>query len=291
MKTNLDSILFIIDLIEKDLSFNYSIEMLAKEVGYSKYHIHKMFTNVVGIPVHQYIKKRRLSEAAKRLLCTDDGVLDIALDVGYESQQAFTKAFTTVFKLSPRAFRHKVRKFSLTPKFEKTHSMEGDRIMDVRLENHGVIKLAGFSANTIKGFFAIPRLWKKLHKEKNKINNRISKEWVYAYNDYQNAEKTDDGLGFEYYACIEVDNTNDINNDISIKELPESQYAIFSFRAKPQDSIQSTIDYIYKEWFPSSTYQLNHEAKYDFVKYGEIVDEAGIADIEVWVPILNGPVG
>lgn len=286
MKTNYDSILYVVDFIEKDLSINYSIEMLAKEVGYSKYHMHKMFTNVVGIPLYQYIKKRRLSEAAKKLLCTEEGILDIALEVGYESQQAFTKAFTTAFRLSPKAFRHKVKKFSLTPRFKNTHKMEGEKIMDVRLENCGAMTLAGFSASTMKGFFVIPRLWKKLHKAKSKVNKRISNEWVYGFNDYENAEKTEDGLGFEYYACIEVDSSNNIDDDMVIKELPESRYVIFSFRAKPQDSIESTINYIYKEWFPSSTYQLNHEAKYDFVKYGEIEDEKGIADIEVWVPIL-----
>lgn len=286
MKTNYDSILYIVDLIEKDLSIGHDIENLAKEIGYSKYHMHKMFTSIVGTPIYQYIKKRRLSEAAKKLLCTKWGILDIALDAGYESQQAFTQAFTTAFRLSPKAFRDKAKKFSLTPRFEDTHKMKGERIVDVRLEDYKTMTLLGFNASTLKGFFVIPKLWKKLHKIKDKISNRVSKEWVFGFNDYKNAEETQNGLGFEYYACIEVESSNNINNSLIKKELPKSRYAIFSFRAKPQDSIESTLDYIYKEWFPSSTYQLNQEAKYDFVKYGEEVDEADIADIEVWVPII-----
>lgn len=286
MKTNYDSILHVVDIIERDLSTGHNIETLAKEIGYSKYHMHKMFTNIVGIPIYQYIKKRRLSEAAKKLLCTQLSVLDIALDAGYESQQAFTQAFTNAFRLSPKAFRNKAKEFSLTPRFEDTLKMKGEKIVDVRLEDGGVMTLMGFSASTIKGFLVVPRLWKKLHKIKHKISNRISKEWVFGLNDYENAEKTQDGLGFEYYACIEVERCNNIDDGMIRKELPKSRYAIFSLRAKPQDSIESTLDYIYKEWFPSSTYQLNQEAKYDFVKYGEVVNEAGIADIEVWVPIL-----
>lgn len=286
MKTNYDCILYVINLIEEDLGENYSIDMLASQVGYSKYHMHKMFTNVVGIPVYQYVKKRRLSEAAKKLLCTEESIIDIAFDVGYESQQAFSKAFKKVFRLSPKAFRKKVKKFSLTPKFEIHQKMEGKRIMDVRLENGSEITLAGYSASTMKGFLVIPRLWKKLHKAKDKMNSRLTKEWVYALNDYENAEKTENGLGFEYYACVNVENGANINDEIVVKKLPESRYAIFSFRAKPQDPIDKAIDHIYKEWFPSSSYQLNHEAKYDFVKYGEITDDNGVADIEVWVPIL-----
>ncbi|WDV46323.1 AraC family transcriptional regulator [Clostridiaceae bacterium M8S5] len=286
MKTNYDNILYLVDLIEKDLSLNYNLEFLAEKVGYSKYHLHRMFTNVVGMSMYQYIKKRRLSEAAKKLLCTDDSILKISLDAGYESQQAFSDAFKTALKLSPKAFRYKVKKFSLTPRFKSTYKMEGERIMDVRLENCVEMTLVGYSASTLKGFFVIPRLWKKLHKVKRKVINRISKEWVFGFNDYENAEKTENGLGFEYYACIEVENRSNIDDDMVKKELPKSRYAVFSIKAKPQDSIESTTNYIYKEWFPSSSYQLNHEAKYDFVKYGEVVDENGIADIEIWVPIL-----
>ena len=287
MKTNYSSILDVIDLIEEDLSKNYSIEMLAKEVGYSKYHMHKMFTNIVGMPLYQYIKKRRLSQAAKQLLCSEDSIINIALEAGYESQQAFTDAFKKVFRLSPKTFRHKIKKFSLTPKFEKTQALKGESIMNVRLENCGEINLLGYKASTVKGFFVIPRLWKKMHKAKNKVSNRISTEWVFALSDYENAEqKEGKGLKFEYYACIEVENVNESNSDMVVKKLPKSRYAVFSTRAKPQDSIELTIDYIYKQWFPSSTYQLNHEAKYDFVKYGEEVNDQGIADIEVWVPIL-----
>lgn len=290
MKTNYDNILYLINLIEEDLSLNFNLDMLAVKVGYSKYHLHKMFTNVVGMSMYQYIKRRRLSEAAKKLLFTDSSILNIALDAGYESQQSFTDAFKTMFNQSPKVFRYKMTQLSLTPRFisrEPTYEMKGERIMNVRLENGKEMILVGFSANTLKGFFVIPRLWKKLHKIKDKINNRISKNWVYGFNDYEDAERKNDGnVSFNYFACVEVDDKNYDSNIMMIKELPESRYVVFSFRAKPQDSVKSVMDYIYNEWFPSSTYQLNEKAKYDFVKYGNIIDEKGIADIEVWVPIL-----
>lgn len=290
MKTNYDNILYLIDLIEEDLSLNYNLELLANKVGYSKYHLHKMFTNIVGISVYQYIKNRRLSEAAKKLLCTDDCILKIALDAGYESQQAFTDAFKAKFRVSPKVFRYKMLKLSLTPRYisrEHTYKMKGERILDIRLENCNEMILVGYSANTLKGFFVIPRLWKKLHKAKGKISNRISSNWAYGFNDYENAEQMNDGsISFDYLACVEVDSKKNGDGTMVIKEVPKSRYAIFTFRAKPQDSIKSVIDYIYKEWFPSSTYQLNEHAKYDFVKYGELVDEQGIADIKVLVPIL-----
>lgn len=290
MKTNYDNILYLINFIEEDLSLNFSLDMLADKVGYSKYHLHKMFTNVVGMSMYQYIKHRRLSEAAKKLLFTDSSILDIALDVGYESQQSFTDAFKSMFNQSPKVFRYKMTQLSLTPRFissEPNYEMKGERIMNIRLENGKEMILVGFSANTLKGFFVIPRLWKKLHKIKDKIDNRISKNWIYGFNDYEDAERKNDGnVSFNYLACVEIDDKNNASNIMIIKELPKSRYVVFSFRAKPQDSVKSVMDYVYNEWFPSSTYQLNEKAKYDFVKYGNTIDEKGISDIEVWVPIL-----
>jgi len=70
------------------------------------------------------------------------------------------------------------------------------------------------------------------------------------------------------------------------KELPNSKYIVFNFRAKSKDSLQPVVEYIYKEWLPQSTCQLNENAKYDFAKYCETIDEDGKSLIEYWVPIL-----
>ncbi len=70
------------------------------------------------------------------------------------------------------------------------------------------------------------------------------------------------------------------------RELPASKYIVFTFRGKNQDSLQTIVEYIYKEWFPQSTCQLNENAKYDFAKYGENTDKNGISNIEYCVPIL-----
>ena len=64
------------------------------------------------------------------------------------------------------------------------------------------------------------------------------------------------------------------------------KYIVFSFTAKCEDSLQPVADYVYKEWFPQSTSQLNDHARYDFAKYGEKADKDGKSRIEYWVPVL-----
>lgn len=73
---------------------------------------------------------------------------------------------------------------------------------------------------------------------------------------------------------------------MEIKELSASKYIVFSFRAKCEDSLQPVADYIYKEWFPQSSCQLNENARYDTAKYGEHADKDGKSLIEYWIPII-----
>ena len=85
MEQNLQSIAGVVDFIEEHLDEELSLESLACEAGYSRYHLHRMFTGIVGMPVHVYVQRRRLTEAARLLIFSTQPVLDIALFAGYDS--------------------------------------------------------------------------------------------------------------------------------------------------------------------------------------------------------------
>jgi len=94
-----------INFIEQHLTEKLDLDIIASAVHYSKYHLHRMFTNTVGLTVHDYIQRRQLTEAAKLLVFSEKSIMDIALEAGYESQQAFTDVFKTMYKQSPNQFR------------------------------------------------------------------------------------------------------------------------------------------------------------------------------------------
>ena len=91
--------------IEDNLEENLDLETVARAVHYSKYHLHRMFTQTVGLTLHDYIIRRRLTEAARLLIFSDRPILEIALAAGYESQQAFTDIFKAMSKKSPNQYR------------------------------------------------------------------------------------------------------------------------------------------------------------------------------------------
>lgn len=157
MKTNLETIQEIVDYIENHLEERLNLDRLSKAAGYSKYHLGRMFSNIVGMSVHTYIQRRRLTEAARRLIFTSDPVLDIALLSGYETQQSFTAGFKKLYRCSPQIYRKKKAFCPLQLKYsvDGVQKLRGDMIQDVRIADSNEIKLVGYKRNTRFGFFVI----------------------------------------------------------------------------------------------------------------------------------------
>lgn len=90
---------------EAHLGEKLDLDALAGAAGYSKFHLHRMFTDTVGMTPHGYIRRRRLTEAARALVFSRTPVIEIALAAGYESQQAFAAAFKLMYKRTPAEYR------------------------------------------------------------------------------------------------------------------------------------------------------------------------------------------
>jgi len=94
-----------LDYIEVHLGDQLTVDEISKAVGFSKFYFHRTFQDEVGIPIYDYIKKRRLASAASALLNTNASILEIALMSHFESQEAFTRAFKSVYGLPPGRYR------------------------------------------------------------------------------------------------------------------------------------------------------------------------------------------
>lgn len=291
MHNNADKILSIIDYIEEHLTEKIDLDQIANVVHYSKYHLHRMFTNIVGFTVHNYIQRRKLTEAAKLLVFSNHPIIDIALFSGYKSQRSFTTAFKMLYKKSPNAFRECGEFYPLQLKFVLQNfetTLFPARMMDIKIISHDEIYLVGYMTDTKKGFGKIDECWTKLHKIKNSISNKINGNFLIGINDYS------DDFSYEserprpvHYAAAEISSFNNIPKDMVTKIIPINKYVVFTYRGKIQDHIYPIMKYIYKVWFSQSTSQLNDYTRYDLVRYGEIADYNGLSIIEVWIPILS----
>ena len=98
MMDRIEEVSLAIDFIETNLTERLNLDRIADAVHYSKYHLHRVFSDTVGLTVHEYMKRRQLTESAKLLVFSEKPIVDIALLSGYRSQQAFTSAFTAMYK-------------------------------------------------------------------------------------------------------------------------------------------------------------------------------------------------
>ena len=93
--------------IQQNLDQPVSLENLAVIAAFSPYHFHRVFRGMVGESVKEHIRRLRLERAATQLKLTNKSISRIALNAGYESHQAFTRAFKACWGLSPSAFRER----------------------------------------------------------------------------------------------------------------------------------------------------------------------------------------
>ena len=101
------SIETVIDYIEDHLNGKLTLDTIAVAVHYSKYHLHRMFSNTLGMTIHDYVVRRQLTEAAKLLVFSKKSIIEIALFCGYESQQSFSATFKAMYKLPPAEYRER----------------------------------------------------------------------------------------------------------------------------------------------------------------------------------------
>lgn len=129
MPGNIKNVIAAIDYIESHLHEKPDLETIAQAVHYSKYHLHRMFTDTLGLTIQTYMQRRRLTEAAKLLVFSDKPILEIAFASGYESQQSFTDIFKAMYKKPPNQYREEEEFYPLQLRYvlnENPTNLEGE---------------------------------------------------------------------------------------------------------------------------------------------------------------------
>ncbi|QYO75682.1 AraC family transcriptional regulator [Devosia salina] len=96
----------VLDHIDRHLEEAPDLETLSRVAAFSKFHFHRQFTAIFGVPLHRYVQLARMKRAAQELMIKDaQSVTDIAMDAGYEAPDAFARAFRQRLGQTPSAFR------------------------------------------------------------------------------------------------------------------------------------------------------------------------------------------
>ncbi|NMS89986.1 AraC family transcriptional regulator [Clostridioides difficile] len=275
--------------IENNLKENITVNDVAKESGYSYYHLTRLFKSMFGESVGSYIKKRRLVNSTKELLYSEKKIIDIAIDSGFESSEAFSRAFKSIYKVSPMEYRKNRidvfvgKKKKLELDFMK-HLMENITIKPV-IKEIDEIKVIGIRGNVILEDNSLPCLWEKFRKVHNIVPNTLPSKRAFGICEATpKIHLVSENMEFNETIGFEVSSYDDIPNSFASKTITGGKYAVFTHIGS-LDSLDKTYEYIWGTWFLSSKEEL--DIREDFEVYDERFLGPNNIDsqIDIYIPI------
>jgi AraC family transcriptional regulator len=265
--------------IETRLTSDITLAEIACCAGVSRYHLLRAFGVATGQSVMRHVRGRRLTEAARHLAAGAPDILTVALDAGYGSHEAFTRAFRDQFEQTPEAVRAQRRLDSIT--LMEPIRMDESLITELeppRFENGRALLIAGLGERyTFETNHGIPRQWERFVPYIGNIPGQVGHT---AYGVCCNG----DGAGnFEYISGVAVSSFDDLPSEFSRVRIPAQRYAVFSHR-EHISRMRATAYTIWNKWLPASG--CTHADAPDFELYDERFDpRTGNGMVEIWLPI------
>jgi AraC family transcriptional regulator len=229
----------------------------------------------------QYVRARRLSEAARALAAGAPDILSVALEAGYGSHEAFTRAFRDRFGVTPEAVRaeRNVATLSLVEPIKMDESML-TTLEPPRFENGKTLLIAGLSERyDCDSSKAIPAQWQRFMPYIGNIPGQIGRT---AYGVCCNS---DEEGNFDYICGVEVSDFSELPPELARLRIPARRYAVFTHRDHIS-TIRRTVNTIWNKWLPESGYEVADAP--DFERYGpEFNPETGTGGVEIWIPLAK----
>lgn len=277
--------------VEANLSEDIRVEDVAKAAGYSYYHLNRQFFALLGESIGSYIKKRRLANAAKRLLYTEERIIDIAVDSGFESSEAFSRAFKAIYQVSPQIYRMNRLDACVGSKERLDQGLLQHLISNVTVHPQIVtmpeIKVAGIRGETTLSDIKLRELWNQVNHMHRDIPHLVeggrgfgiceacNENTLYTMNDW---------VLFTEVAGYEVDSFEDLPPQFVRKILPAGKYAVFTHRGSLR-MLPQTFDYIWGTWFLTTDEELDWREDFELYDNRFLGYDHPESEIDLYIPI------
>lgn len=269
------------------------MEEVARHAGYSYYHLTRQFSAVLGESVGSYLKKRRLADGAKKLLYTDRKIIDIAIENGFGSSEAFSRAFKAAYRVSPYYYRKNRLDLLVTAKDSLSPGLLEHRVRYVTVHPQIVeipeIKTAGLRGATTLRDNVIPALWGRFNALAEKVPNRTVNGRGFgiceACSEGNSMLNMNNDVLFSEVVAAEVDSFDGLEEPLIPKVLAGGKYAVFTHRGS-LSRLNDTFKYIWGTWFLSTSETV--DGREDF----EVYDERFLgfnhpdSEVDIYIPIL-----
>lgn len=269
-----------IDYIETVLEDEIDEKKITHLSGYSYAMFSRLFSILTETTLSEYLRGRKLTEAAIALRDTDEKVIDIAFRFGYESSDSFGTAFKNFHGFTPSEVRNG-KPFKLISRIQLALTVKGGRSMNVTIQKKGSFTVAGFNEENINSSLC-PKVWNKLYEKysQEELASLGDGESVGICHDVENPNVINYMAG---YIVTDVDKSKSMGLDIL--EVEEAEYAIVELKGVVPECIHNGWKYVMEVFFPEHGYV--HSGTPDFEYYYEGDMDSKDYKMELWIPIVK----
>ncbi|MFJ7951076.1 AraC family transcriptional regulator [Lysinibacillus sp. NPDC096418] len=279
----LQSIQQAIEYIEEHLTEELKVEQIAKVAHSSSFHFQRAFSILTGMSVGEYIRGRRLTLAAQEIASNQCKIIDVAYKYGYETPEAFAKAFRKQHGMKPSDVRKEAGMIHSYNKLVIHVQLKGADPMQYK-----IVEKEGFRVVGVKRTFSC------VNGEQTK---EITKFWQNIYEDGTNDQLFPLNTG-EIQGVIGVCDmgennlmdywiaTNYAGEDTKGFEtftVPAAKWAVFEVKGAMPTAITTMWEKIYQEWLPSNAYELTNGPELEVYSNGDATSPDYYS--EIWLPI------
>ncbi|MFD1176499.1 GyrI-like domain-containing protein [Paenibacillus puldeungensis] len=279
-----------LEYIEGNLTEDIDLKEAAKLAHCSEYHFSRMFSFLAGITLSEYIRRRRLTLAAFELQTSNLRIVDVAVKYGYNSADAFSRAFQGLHGILPSSVKSHVTSLKAYPRMTFQLTIQGGSAMNYRIVEKepfrivGIMKRVPIQFNGVNS--EISSMWNNLTSDLidqlKKLSNIEPLGIIQASTNFSEGRMVENGE-LDHY--IGVATTLECPEQLAKLEVPSRTWAVFEAIGPFPDTLQNVWGRIYSEWFPSANYELTTGPE---ILWNESKDVSSPTfKSEIWIPVAK----
>lgn len=278
----------LVELVEQQLTDEIDVAGVASRLGTTEYHLRRMFSSLAGMPLSEYVRRRRMTVAAADVRDGGD-LLVIAVRYGYGSTEAFSRAFRGVHGVGPADVRRDGGPLRSQPQLRFRLTVEGNTPMDTRITDRPAFWLIGHAAR-------VPLIHEGTNPH---IQAHIASLPAVEHDRLKALSDTEpagllqvsadvepdytEGSELTYLHGVAVGETTSVPGDLDQVEVPAGAWAVFRVAGPYPAALQSMWAATATDWFPSNPWRLRPGPS--IVAVLDRAADFSVATCELWLPV------
>ncbi|MFJ8471643.1 GyrI-like domain-containing protein [Kitasatospora sp. NPDC094011] len=276
--------------IERNLEQEIDVAELARIAMTSEYHFRRLFSMLAGMPLSEYVRRRRLTVAGAEVLDGGRTLLDIAVRYGYTSGEAFARAFRAMHGVGPGEARRDGATLISQPRMSFRLIVEGSSSMEYRIIEKPDFRIVGRKAR-------VPLIYQGVNPHIADFIKGIGAEAVGRITALSAADpkgivsvsddfspNREEGSELDYWHAVVAREDAVVPEDLEVLHVPAGTWAVFTNSGPFPQALQEMWGETYSQWFPSNPYETRPGPELLQTRF---VPGTGDAEAELWLPVAR----